>query len=87
MKLFLGVLSALLAVSSAIHENFDSNVLNGITSQIAEDATKQEFVPQQIISANMNAYFDLIMIQFGPWLQRSGFIPMPLPDVSELLNM
>lgn len=83
MKIILVVLSAFLAVSSAIHENVDANALKVLGS---EDELKNEVDPHQVISANMNAYFDLIMIQFGPWIQRSGFIPMPLPDVSERIE-
>lgn len=83
MKLILIVLSALLAVSSAIHENFDVNALK-VTG--GDDELQNAVDPYQVINANMNAYFDLIMIQFGPWIQRSGFIPMPLPDVSERIE-
>ena len=84
MKLVLIVLSALLAVSTAIHENFDANALKVIGGD--DEEIKNEVDPHEVISANMNAYFDLIMIQFGPWIQRSGFIPMPLPDVSERIE-
>lgn len=38
------------------------------------------------MTANMNAYIDLIMIQVGPWLQRSGVVPMPLPDFEEIIE-
>jgi hypothetical protein len=35
------------------------------------------------MSANMNAYMDYVMIQVGPWILRSGLIPMELPDFIE----
>lgn len=38
------------------------------------------------MSANMNAYIDLIMIQVGPWILRSGYIPMELPDFIEFIE-
>jgi len=38
------------------------------------------------MTANMNAYIDLIMIQVGPWISRSGLIPMPLPDFIEAIE-
>lgn len=34
----------------------------------------------------MNAYMDLIMIQVGPWILRSGLIPMELPDFIEIIE-
>jgi hypothetical protein len=36
--------------------------------------------------ANMNAYLDLIMIQVGPWIQKSGMVPMALPDFIEIIE-
>lgn len=39
--------------------------------------------PTAAMSANMNAYMDLVMIQVGPWVLQSGVIPMPLPDITE----
>jgi Group 7 allergen len=38
------------------------------------------------MTANMNAYMDLIMIQVGPWILRSGLIPMELPDFIEVIE-
>lgn len=38
------------------------------------------------MTANMNAYIDLVMIQVGPWIMRSGLIPMELPDYVEIIE-
>lgn len=35
------------------------------------------------MTANMNAYLDLIMMQVGPWIHREGWIPFDLPDLHE----
>ncbi|CRK98368.1 CLUMA_CG011727, isoform A [Clunio marinus] len=43
-------------------------------------------VPTAAMTASMNAYTDLIMIQVGPWILRSGLIPMPLPDFEEFIE-
>lgn len=45
-----------------------------------------ELLPTPAMSANMNAYIDLIMIQVGPWVLRSGYIPMELPDFLEIIE-
>lgn len=45
----------------------------------AENATKMEVVTE----ANMNAYMDYVLIQFGPYINSMGWIPMDLPDVVE----
>jgi Group 7 allergen len=44
------------------------------------------FAPSPAMTANMNAYIDLIMIQVGPWILRSGLIPMELPDYVEIIE-
>lgn len=38
------------------------------------------------MTANMNAYTDLVMIQVAPWILSSGLIPMDLPDMDELIE-
>lgn len=36
-----------------------------------------------ITEANMNAYMDYVLIQFGPYINSMGWIPMDLPDIVE----
>lgn len=36
-----------------------------------------------ITEANMNAYMDYVLIQFGPYINAMGWIPMDLPDITE----
>lgn len=31
----------------------------------------------------MNAYMDYILIQFGPYINNMGWVPMDLPDIVE----
>lgn len=31
----------------------------------------------------MNAYMDYVLIQFGPYINAMGWIPMDLPDITE----
>lgn len=38
------------------------------------------------MTANMNAYLDLVMMQVGPWIHREGWIPFGLPDLHERIE-
>lgn len=38
------------------------------------------------MTANMNSYMDLVMIQVGPFILRNGWIPMDLPDFEEAIE-
>lgn len=38
------------------------------------------------MSANMNSYMDLIMIQVSPFMSRNNWIPMNLPDIDDVME-
>jgi hypothetical protein len=56
------------------------NVFYVFCSEVAFD------LPTTAMSANMNAYVDLVMIQVGPWILRNGWVPMNLPDFIEQIE-
>lgn len=45
----------------------------------ANSTTRSEVITE----ANMNAYMDYILIQFGPYINNMGWVPMDLPDIVE----
>ncbi|XP_063701533.1 uncharacterized protein LOC134831667 [Culicoides brevitarsis] len=51
----------------------------GVSCVFAANDTKSDVITE----ANMNAYMDYVLIQFGPFINSMGWIPMDLPDIVE----
>ncbi|XP_055609979.1 uncharacterized protein LOC129756936 [Uranotaenia lowii] len=70
MKL-LGVLSLVLM-----------SILVSQAGPVDSELNEQDVVPSTTMSANMNNYVDIVMIQVGPWMNQN-FLPKDLPDFVE----